>query len=171
MGAIASQITSLTIVYSTVFADADQRRHQSSASLAFVWEIHRGPVNSPPKWPVTRKIFPFDDVIMIRDESEGFPWDHIFSIWKFWHFLKHVRSWVEKECCCLSSVDISYVNFTNNILGSRFGFCVVSERIQASRCVADRPLAVLTGLAEPDPVTRSGKNKQIWGSIFKSDTL
>ena len=41
-------------------------------------------------------------------------------------------------------------------VGSRFGFCVVSERIQASRCVADRPLAVLTVLAEPDPVTRSG---------------
>ena len=64
MGAIASQITSLTIVYSTVYSDADQRKHQSSASLAFVWGIHRGPVNSPHKWPVTRKMFPFDDVIM-----------------------------------------------------------------------------------------------------------
>ena len=64
MGAIASQITSLTIVYSTVYSDADQRKHQSSAALAFVRGIHRGPVNSPQKWPVTRKIFPFDDVIM-----------------------------------------------------------------------------------------------------------
>ena len=64
MGAIASQITSLTIVYSTVYSDVDQRKHQSSASLAFVWGIHRGPVNSPQKWPVTRKMFPFDDVIM-----------------------------------------------------------------------------------------------------------
>ena len=64
MGTIASQITSLTIVYSTVYSDADQRKHQSSASLAFVWGIHRGPVNSPHKWPVTRKLFPFDDVIM-----------------------------------------------------------------------------------------------------------
>ena len=36
MGAMASQITSLTIVYSTVYSDADQRKHQSSASLAFV---------------------------------------------------------------------------------------------------------------------------------------
>ena len=62
---MASQITSLTIVYSTVYSDADQRKHQSSASLAFVWGIHRGPENSPHKWPVTRKIFPFDDVIMI----------------------------------------------------------------------------------------------------------
>ena len=64
MSAIASQITSLTIVYSTVYSDADQRKHQSSASLAFVRVIHRGPVNSPHKWPVTRKMFPFDDVIM-----------------------------------------------------------------------------------------------------------
>ena len=65
MCTIASQITSLTIVYSTVYSDADQRKHQSSASLAFVWGIHRGPVNSPHKWPVTWKMFPFDDVIMI----------------------------------------------------------------------------------------------------------
>ena len=64
MATIASQITSLMIVYSTVYSDADQRKHQSSASLAFVRGIHRGPVNSPPKGPVTRKMFPFDDVIM-----------------------------------------------------------------------------------------------------------
>ena len=56
MGTIASQITSFTIVYSTVYSDADQRKHQSSASLAFVRGIHRGPVNSPHKWPVTRKM-------------------------------------------------------------------------------------------------------------------
>ena len=38
---MASQITSPTVVYSTVYSDADQRKHQSSASLAFVWGIHR----------------------------------------------------------------------------------------------------------------------------------
>ena len=43
---------------------ADQRKYQNSASLAFVRGIHRRPVNSPHKWPVTRKMFPFDDVIM-----------------------------------------------------------------------------------------------------------
>ena len=64
MGTMVSQITSLTIVYSTVYSGADQRKHQSSASLAFVRGIHRSPVNSPHKLPVTRKIFPFDDVIM-----------------------------------------------------------------------------------------------------------
>ena len=73
MSTIASQITSLTIVYSTIYSGADQSKHQSSASLAFVWGIHRGPVNSPHKLPVTRKMFPFDDVIMIwsNDESPG----------------------------------------------------------------------------------------------------
>ena len=67
-GTIASQITSLTTVYWTVYSDADQRKHQSSASLAFVRGIHRGPMNSPHKWPETRKTFPFDDVIMTHTE-------------------------------------------------------------------------------------------------------
>ena len=64
MGAIASQITSLTIIFSTVYLDTDHKKHQSAASLAFVRGIHRRPVNSPHKWPVTRKMIPFDDVIM-----------------------------------------------------------------------------------------------------------
>ena len=63
MGAIASQITSLASVYSAVWLGKDQRKHQSSASLAFVRGIHRRPVNSPHIGPVTRKMFPFDDVI------------------------------------------------------------------------------------------------------------
>ena len=41
MTTMAPQITSLTVVDSTVYSDADQRKHQSSASLAFVWGIHR----------------------------------------------------------------------------------------------------------------------------------
>ena len=61
---LAFRIASFTIVYLTVSSGADQRKHQSSASLDFVQGIHRGPVNSPRKWPVTRKMFPFDDVIM-----------------------------------------------------------------------------------------------------------
>ena len=71
MGAMASQIISLTIVYSTVYLDADQRKHQSSASLAFVRVIHRGPVNSPHKWPVTREMFPFHDVIIILEAQRN----------------------------------------------------------------------------------------------------
>ena len=67
LGPMASQITSLTIVYPNAYSVEHQRKHQSSASLAFVRGIHRRPVNSPHSphiGPVTRKMFPFDDVIM-----------------------------------------------------------------------------------------------------------
>ena len=59
IGAIATQITSLTVVYSTVYSSVDQRKHQSSVSLAFVWGIHQWAANSPHKWPVMRKMHPF----------------------------------------------------------------------------------------------------------------
>ena len=66
---IASQITGVSIVCSVVCSGADQRKHQSSSSLAFVGGIHRGPVDSPHKRPVIRKMFPFDDVIMVDHED------------------------------------------------------------------------------------------------------
>ena len=62
MSTMASQIIGVWIW--TVYSGADQRNHQSSAWLAFVREIHRWPVDSPHKGPVTRKVFPFDDVII-----------------------------------------------------------------------------------------------------------
>ena len=64
MGAMASQVTSLTIVYFTDYSGKDQRKYQSSAALVIVRGIQRWPVNSPHKWPVTQKMFPFDDVLM-----------------------------------------------------------------------------------------------------------
>ena len=71
MTVMASQITSLTIVYSTLYSGADQRKHQSSLSLAFVSEIYQWPVNSPHKGPVMRKMFPFEEVIMIDHKSSS----------------------------------------------------------------------------------------------------
>ena len=65
MTAMASQITVVSTVYSTVCSDADQTKHKSSASLAFVVGIHRWPANSPHKGQVTLEIFPCHDVIMI----------------------------------------------------------------------------------------------------------
>ena len=64
MSAMASQITSLMIVYSTVYSDADKKKHQRSAPLAFVREIHCWPVNSSQKGPATRKMILFRDIIM-----------------------------------------------------------------------------------------------------------
>ena len=67
-----SQITNLTIVYSTVYSGADQRKYQSSASLAFVREIHWWTVNFPHLRPITTKMFLFVDVIM-WSENLGVP--------------------------------------------------------------------------------------------------
>ena len=68
MGAMASQITSLMIVYSAVYSRSRSKKTSNSASLAFVRGIHRSPVNSPHKGPVTRNMFPFDYVIMTIED-------------------------------------------------------------------------------------------------------
>ena len=60
----ASQINTISIVYWAICSGAGQRKHQNSASLAFVRGIHQWLVNSPHKRPVIRKMFPFDDIVM-----------------------------------------------------------------------------------------------------------
>ena len=90
ISATVSQITSLTIVCSTVYSVANQIKHQSSTSLASVRRIHRGPVNSPHKWPVTRKMFPFHDVIMLKSMLVNTNLQTLFLIG--WQQIKsHVR--------------------------------------------------------------------------------
>ena len=64
MDMMASQNTSLTIVYSTIYSGTNQRKHQSSPSVAFVMGIHRWPVNSTCKRASNTEMFPFDDVIL-----------------------------------------------------------------------------------------------------------
>ena len=71
MSAMASQVTSLTIVYSTVYSGADPRKQQSSVSLALVRGIQLWPVNSLHNGPVTWKMLPFDDVIMMYFVAGG----------------------------------------------------------------------------------------------------
>ena len=111
MDAIASPITSLTIVYSTVYSDADQRKHQSSASLAFVWGIHRGPVNSTHKCPVTRKMFPFDDVIMICRS-----WLFVQNIcWQCWNFPNTVNKARFLYCPPIGKLQL-YINIQTILL-------------------------------------------------------
>ena len=99
MGIIASQITRLTIVYSTVYSGDDQRKHQSSALLAFVRGIHRRPMNSPHKGPVTRKCFHLmtssciisllDSVILrkenYRDGELCYRWWYAIAVDKYIH--------------------------------------------------------------------------------------
>ena len=75
---MASQITSLTILYPIAYSGADQRKHQSSALIAFVQGIHRWPLNTPHKGPVTWKIFPFDDVIIATLHRNT---NHVHNVW------------------------------------------------------------------------------------------
>ena len=64
MTTMASQITSLTVVYSMVYSDADQRKHQSSPRH---WPLC-GEITGTGEFPAQRasyaEMFPFDDVIM-----------------------------------------------------------------------------------------------------------
>ena len=121
IGAMASQITGVSIVCSTVCSDADQRKQQSSASLAFVRGIHRWPVNSPHKRPVTRKMVSFDDVIMRTT----------FQM----HFLTNKLWYLNSHCTAVCSCTISlflYIHHWNTkplcvkstILFSRLFLCV-----------------------------------------------
>ena len=93
MGAMASEITSLMIVYSTV-SSADQRKHQSYASLVFVRGIDRWPMNSPHKWPITRKFLPFDDVIVKFDGCMVLflQWDTSKTPFSYWNVLLDSQS-------------------------------------------------------------------------------
>ena len=64
MGAIASQITSLAIVYSAFYSGVYKKKTSKLRVTGLCVGNSPGPVNSPHKGPVTRKMFPFDDVIM-----------------------------------------------------------------------------------------------------------
>ena len=62
MSAMVSQITSLTVIYSTVYSGVDQRKHQSPASLVFV----TGKI--PTQRVSNAENFLFDDVIMMPNQ-------------------------------------------------------------------------------------------------------
>ena len=80
---VIMNMTSLFNFWGATYSCSDQRKHQSSASLVFVMEIHRWPVNSPHKGPVTRKMFPLDDVIM-----------NMTSLFNFWGATYSCSEWV-----------------------------------------------------------------------------
>ena len=121
MGAMVSQITGVSIVSFTVCSGADRRKHQSSTSLALVRGIHRSQVDSSHKGPVTRKMFPFDDVIM------GCP----FAKW--WTSncpacrtsLIATRFWVVMICPiikCLTVLEFSFILFDLCLFITIFNF-------------------------------------------------
>ena len=119
---IASQITSLTTVYSTVYSDADQRKHQSSASLDFVRGIHRGPVNSMHKWPVTRKMFLFDDVIMVLQLL----WYYI-TLWAKWEDHIHFGG-ISFRVVCSFLLQAFRITESDETIDIRVDFCWLTAK-------------------------------------------
>ena len=110
MSAMMSHITSLSIVYSTVYSGTDQRKHQSPASLAFVRGIHRWPGNSPRKGPVTRKMFPFDDVIMKWHEEHFLQWWYANFDRMFYSALCMVFNWCKAIIYACFHFEMNFVN-------------------------------------------------------------
>ena len=135
LGAMASQINSLTILYSTVYLGLNQRKYHSSASLAFVRGILRCPGNSPHKWPVTRKMFGFDDVIMgqiylvllhwHRDSHKITP-TPVTSPWRIW--VKSIGSELHETYHCAPIFDK-----TNSVITMKWNFVFI--RHLNSKCL------------------------------------
>ena len=104
MSATAPQFTSGSIVYSTCYSGTD-KKHQSSASLAFVTGLHQWPVDSPHKGPITRKMFPCDDVIMDKG-NDGITFANVIM------YLSHVSCyWWWKMLCLVQSFPAVIVLF------------------------------------------------------------
>ena len=97
MSTMASHIISLTIVYWTVYLGVDQRK-QSGASPVFVRGIYRWPVNFPHKRPLTRKMFSFDDVVMVPG-----------SLWACQAGLRYMHIYVFEVCQSTDLIDFLYV--------------------------------------------------------------
>ena len=124
MGATASQITSLTIVYSAVYSGANQRKHQRSTSLAFVPGIHRWPVNSPHKWPVTRKMFPFEwELVLSTVTNSKSVLGSIRDLFSALYFLSlslrlylEILGWGWPGSCSLQTISWSLLLLLTNVL-------------------------------------------------------
>ena len=125
MSAIASQIISLTIVYWIVYSGADERKHQSSASLAFVRGIHRWPTNSPHKGPVTWRMFPFDDVVIIQHTDISWTSWELVIFWSSFVDFPHF-DFVNQAKFAISGHFLQ--NTTGN--GLKFGMLMYSDHLQ-----------------------------------------
>ena len=120
MSAMVSQITCVSIIWSIICSGADERKHPSSASLAFVREIHWWPMDSPHKGPVTRKMYPFGNVIMV-----------LFQIW--W-ILKYGFSWrifVNLENAAEMVSPVTFITVVELLLNFYYYgvMCKISKRI------------------------------------------
>ena len=182
MSALASQITAVSIVYSNVCSGEDQRKHQSPSPLAFVMGIHRWPVDSPHNGPVTRKLSPFDDVIMIkryRSEKMNASITMKFSCWRHpelsrWTFVHWLYLAVHYNLCdAITTVKLlcwlpmawrpfgEYLTYhqTSNISRTK------SKKINASRLVLQSSLSNPLKPGVKSRMTGDAPTTHVWSTI------
>ena len=146
---MASQITSVSIVYSIICPGEDQRKHQSYASLAFVRGIHRWPVNSLHKGPVTRKRFPFDDFIMVLVPSPALCGSPQISTNMTPSYIKFIQTPIDDICVHLWAMEFKWENIkkiiiAKNIQDNRFYsfifcyWCHKPSSLGTHQCVSAR---------------------------------
>ena len=130
----------VSIVCSTVCSSAKQRKYQSSASLAFVWWIHRWPVDSPHKRPAIWEKFPFDDVIITYPldlwKSHNSLLHHFIENKLFSYMMQWITQYVNytkfaKHNCKLLNQRILRVNIVINIaVNSMLKSMIMSKAFQ-----------------------------------------
>ena len=125
MSTMASQITGISIACPAVVSGTDQRKHQSSTALAFVWGIHWWLLNSQHKWPVTRKMFPFDDVIM-HFEIRVLSMSHLMGLAWFRYNVSYHNHHVISKKFCLAYILWCY--YQSGLLGGFMKVEVMVER-------------------------------------------
>ena len=120
---VTLRLECLTIVYSTIYSGADQRIHQSSTSLAFVGWIHRWQVNCPHKGWITRKMFPFDYVIMV---AEILHWTHRISSEIYCNWVPMANAWYSKWSTVVSCAKLkdNLVEMYALLNGQYYNICV-----------------------------------------------
>ena len=163
MSAMVSRITSPTIVYSTVYSGEDQGKHESSASLPFVRGIRRSLVNSPHKGPVTRKMFPFDDVIMDSQrlksslskfcnikQHPALKCRHISTLWRYWIRrvdIKAIRSFHKISCINSETLHVMGYGSHKGTVTIRYRRCLHCSQQRGHRGAALRPLRTRATIA------------------------
>ena len=153
MNTMACQTTGVSIVCSTVCSGADQRKHQNSASLAFVMGIQRWPVDSPHKGLVTRKMFPFVDVIIIPADHGGVTIAAFVDIYPLLTF-----AWsLESQSCftCVSAAEVRLHLSNMNVIISK---CFDNSENEENNCMNAEIISPMTKLT----ITSTAFSGFIW---------
>ena len=163
MSMMVCQITSVSIVCLTICSGADQRKHQSSVSLAFVRGIHRWPVNSPHKGPVRRKMFSnywrHHELHLLRRACVNWGSHCLISVCGYIHTLSgdgYTIRWVSSKETLPKCITVYSKNFAHCFRALHFPFFIKND--------------ILYGISTDDDISKQNRAKQnsvyIWWDVL-----